>query len=79
MQLLNDARLGDIIEFDGYFRYMVLDFKTTYLNGEYNIQEMNGRINTKNLETMQTTVPSDVKIKRLKVLVDQNDDFHLKF
>lgn len=70
---VNDARLGDIIEFDGYFRYMVLDFKTTYLNGEYNIQEMNGRINTKNLETMQTTVPSDVKIKRLKVLVDQNE------
>ena len=34
---------------------------------------MNGRINTKNLETMQTTVPSDVKIKRLKVLVDQNE------
>ena len=70
---VDDARLGDIIEFDGYFRYMVLDFKTTYLNGEYNIQEMNGRINTKNLETMQTTVPSDVKIKRLKVLVDQNE------
>lgn len=70
---VNDARLGDIIEFDGYFRYMVLDFKTTYLNGEYNIQEMDGRINTKNLETMQTTVPSDVKIKRLKVLVDQNE------
>ncbi|MGX8835330.1 hypothetical protein ACWG0P_14105 [Amedibacillus sp. YH-ame6] len=69
---VDPTRLGDIIEFDGYFKFIMLNYKITFLNGSYNIQEINGEIKTKNLESMQAEIGDAVKIKRLKVTTDQN-------
>ena len=70
---VDSAKLGDIIEFDGYFKFIMLNYKITYLNGSYNIQEINGSIKTKNLESMQAEIGEVTKIKRLKVITDQNE------
>ena len=70
---LDDLNLFDVIEFNSK-KYLVLDFTSTYKGGQFQVQDIKGILQTKNAEKVTIKYDNDIRIKMLKVLVDQNEN-----
>lgn len=70
---IENLQIGDIVNYNDEFSFIALSVKTTFYNAEYNVQEISGEISTKQASIVESRNPTDVKIKRLKTLIDQNN------
>lgn len=69
----HNIEFGSIVNCLDKFNFIVLDFEEQYFGGEEPDLLMNGELATKNQERIGVKVSDKVRIRRLKVIVDEND------
>lgn len=73
MANINGWYLTDLINYNDEFAFMPLSISESYQGGQYSIASVEGNINTQNNEMVVNKVDPSVKIKRLQVIVDKNN------
>ena len=73
MANINGWYLTDLINYNEEFIFMPLSINETYAGGEYSIANVEGNINTKNNEMVVNKIDPSVKIRRLQITVDKNN------
>lgn len=68
---LDDLRLFDMIEYQD-MRFICLDMTSTYKGGDYQIQDIKGKVDSKNADRVITHYDDSVHLKKLQVIIDQN-------
>lgn len=68
---LDDLRLFDIIKYKD-MHFICLDVTSTYKGGEYQIQDIRGKLDSQNSEKVTIRYDDMARIKKLAVLIDQN-------
>lgn len=68
---LDNLKLFDVIEFQGQ-RFICLDVESVFHGGQFQIQNIKGKLNSKNAEKVTIKYDNNIKIKKLQVLIDQN-------
>lgn len=69
---LDDLKLFDIVDYQN-MKFICLDLTSTYKGGEYQIQEFNGNLISKNAEKVINRYDDTIRIKKLEVIMDQNE------
>ena len=68
---LDGLKLMDVVLFNGY-KFLCLDFDSVYHGGEFQIQNLKGKLTTKNAEKTMLRYNDDIRMKMIKIIVDQN-------
>ena len=72
MANINGWELGDLINYNDEFTFMLLGCEEVYGGGTYSIATVTSKLDTKNAEMVINRIDPSLKIRRLQVIVDKN-------
>lgn len=73
MASIDGLEITELINYNDEFLFMPLSIDDVYKGGTYSILSISGNIDTKNKETVINRIDQSVRIRRIKTIVDQNN------
>ena len=73
MANINGWEMGDLINYNNEFIFMLLGYEEAYGGGQYSIATVSGKIDSQNSEIIVNKIDPSVKIRRLQVIADKNN------